>query len=69
MSKSFKWAKGEVRAQLALPSAGEVGRGPTHLYASLTCQHARQVEQADAKHAMYHLQGHTDHQLQEGIEP
>lgn len=59
----------EVKAQLALSSPGEVGRGPTHQCAGLTCQHTCQVQQADAKHTVYHLQGHPNHQLQEGVEP
>lgn len=37
--------------------------------ACLTCQHACQVEQADAEQAVHHLQGHPDHQLQESVEP
>lgn len=60
--------RGEVKAQLAFGSPGEVGRGPSRQRARLTCQHTCQVEQADAKYTVYHLQGHPDHQLQEGIE-
>ena len=48
---------------------GEAGGGGPSARSCLTCQHTRQVEQADAEQAVHHLQRHPDHELQEGIEP
>lgn len=56
------------------PCAGGHGRMGTNQHphpggTAPTCQHPGQVEEADAQDAVHHLQGHPDHQLQEGVEP
>ena len=56
-----------------LPGAGDGdrwGQTPPHPPGHPpTCQDTGQVEEADAQDAVHHLQGHPDHQLQEGVEP
>lgn len=62
----------KLRVHIPVPSLGLVmgtnGDSPRPGHAP-TCQDTSQVEEANAQDAMHHLQGDSDHQLQEGIEP